>query len=116
MSDFKRRQESRASAQETLFGIMEQAQAYSDVSPEEADALAAEAVFAARLDRALDKDEEISASRDPDDNTFLVCAVAASADYIVSGDNDPLAPGSCRGIPILPPAVFLAMPESGSSL
>ncbi len=56
MSDFKRLQESRASARETFFGIMEQAQEYSDLSPEEADALAAEAVFATRLDRALEEE------------------------------------------------------------
>ncbi len=61
-------------------------------------------------------DEAITASRDPDDNKFLACAVAASADYIVSGDKDLLSLGSFRGIPILPPAVFVAMLESGTAL
>jgi putative PIN family toxin of toxin-antitoxin system len=44
---------------------------------------------------------------DPPDNLILGTAVAASADYIVSGDNHLLALGSYQGIPILTPRQFL---------
>ena len=39
--------------------------------------------------------------RDPGDDIFLSCAVAAGADAIVSGDRDLLDLGAFRGIPIL---------------
>lgn len=32
--------------------------------------------------------EKTDICRDPDDNKFLDCALAAKADYLVSGDND----------------------------
>lgn len=41
------------------------------------------------------------ASRDPDDDEVLACALAAGADLIVSGDKDLLTLGSFEGIPIL---------------
>lgn len=44
--------------------------------------------------------------RDPADDPFLSCAVAAGADYIVSGDRDLLDLGSFRNIPIITPAVL----------
>lgn len=44
---------------------------------------------------------------DPDDDIFLGCAVAAGADYIVSGDAHLLALAVFRGIRILSPAVAL---------
>ena len=44
--------------------------------------------------------------RDPGDDIFLSCAVAAGADAIVSGDRDLLDLGAFRGIPILPVAAF----------
>jgi len=40
------------------------------------------------------------ASRDPDDDKFLACAVAAHADMIVSNDEHLLEIQSFRGIPI----------------
>jgi predicted nucleic acid-binding protein len=46
--------------------------------------------------------------RDPEDRKFLECAVAGKAEYIISGDLDLRALGSCRAIPILSPADFLA--------
>ena len=44
--------------------------------------------------------------RDPGDDVFLSCAVAAGADAIVSGDRDLLDLGAFRGIPILSVAAF----------
>ena len=46
--------------------------------------------------------------RDPDDDTVLACAVAASVDLIISGDADLLTLGHYHGIPILRPAQALA--------
>jgi putative PIN family toxin of toxin-antitoxin system len=40
---------------------------------------------------------------DPDDDVFLACALAAGADWIVSGDDHLLRLASFRGIPILTP-------------
>ena len=41
------------------------------------------------------------ASRDPDDDAVLACAIAARVDAIVSGDADLLTMDSFHGIPIL---------------
>lgn len=46
--------------------------------------------------------------RDPRDNEFLVLAVAAEADVLVSSDQDLLVMHPWRGIPILTPADFLS--------
>ncbi len=43
---------------------------------------------------------------DPDDHV-LACALAASADLIVSGDNELLTLGHYRAIPILLPSVAM---------
>jgi putative PIN family toxin of toxin-antitoxin system len=45
--------------------------------------------------------------RDPADDPFLACAVAANADCIVSGDRDLFDLGSFRNIPIITAVVFL---------
>jgi hypothetical protein len=47
--------------------------------------------------------------RDPDDDRYLECAVAGSADYIVSGDAHLLNLESYEGIEILSPTAFLAL-------
>lgn len=48
------------------------------------------------------------ATSDPDDEMILECALAAEADFIVSGDKKHLlALRQFRGIPILSPAEFL---------
>lgn len=47
--------------------------------------------------------------RDPDDIHVLACAVAASADVIVTGDEDLLVLGSFAGIPIIRVRVALEM-------
>jgi len=44
---------------------------------------------------------------DPDDNMVLECAVAGSADWIVSGDSDLRDLGEFRDIKIVTPAEFL---------
>lgn len=51
--------------------------------------------------------EEIKVCRDKKDNKFLEIAVAGSAKYLVTGDQDLLALHPFRGIPILTPAAFL---------
>ena len=51
---------------------------------------------------------KIGACRDPDDNAVLEAAVAARADFIVSGDEDLLVLHPFEGIPIVGPADFLA--------
>jgi putative PIN family toxin of toxin-antitoxin system len=49
-------------------------------------------------------------SDDPDDDRVLECAVAAHADYIVTGDRRHLLPlGTFRGIAIISAADFLAL-------
>lgn len=45
---------------------------------------------------------------DPDDNKILECAVAAAAEYIISGDNHLLKLREFRGIKIVNPAEFVA--------
>ena len=46
-------------------------------------------------------------SRDPKDDPFLGCALAAGAEYLVTRDNDLLALGKPFGIGIITPAHFL---------
>ena len=50
---------------------------------------------------------------DPDDNRILECALAAHADFIVSGDTHLLDLKKFRGIPIQSPADFLAATIDG---
>ena len=53
--------------------------------------------------------EYIVIQDDPDDNRVLECAVAASASYIISGDEHLLALEEFQGIRIITPAGFLAL-------
>ena len=58
----------------------------------------------------VDPEEELEVIKDdPDDDRVLECAVAAEAEYIVSGDNHLLDLGEYRGIEVLPPAGFLVL-------
>jgi putative PIN family toxin of toxin-antitoxin system len=47
--------------------------------------------------------------RDADDDKFIACAVAASADFIVSGDRDLLDMGKYKSIRIVSASAFLKM-------
>lgn len=53
--------------------------------------------------------ERVSVCRDPGDDMYLELALAANADFLVSGDNDLLALGSWRGIRIVRPADFIQL-------
>jgi putative PIN family toxin of toxin-antitoxin system len=55
------------------------------------------------------------ASRDPDDNRVLEAAIAGRVEYIVTGDDDLLALGNFRDIPIVNAAVFIAILEAERS-
>lgn len=48
----------------------------------------------------------IARSRDPDDDKFLECAVAAEADYVVSADADLLSLREVESIPIVDMPTF----------
>lgn len=66
------------------------------------DALTESATLVFPTDRAA------RATPDPDDEMILECALAAEADYIVSGDKKHLLPlRQFRGIPIVSPPEFL---------
>ena len=44
--------------------------------------------------------------RDPDDDQTLSCALSAKAEYLVTGDNDPLELKEFQGISIVTPGAF----------
>ena len=52
--------------------------------------------------------QEVEASRDPDDNPILGCALESHARVIITGDQDLLMLHPFRGVEILAPAEFLA--------
>ena len=56
---------------------------------------------------------DIQASRDPDDNKFISCAVDGKCLYIVSGDDDLLSVGSYGDVEILTVAEFLSRLDGG---
>jgi uncharacterized protein len=58
--------------------------------------------------------ERLEVCRDPNDNKFFECAVAAHADYIVSEDKDILAVTSYRGIRTVSAAEFLTILSASS--
>jgi|SRR3989304_914610 len=51
---------------------------------------------------------------DPSDNRVLEAAVAAQADYVVSGDQHLLGLKTCEGVQIVTPARFVAILVAGS--
>ena len=48
------------------------------------------------------------ASRDPDDDKFIECALDAGAVYIISGDKDLLSLEKYRGVTMITAAEFVA--------
>ncbi len=59
--------------------------------------------FSEKINPGLTFDE---VKEDPDDNKILECAVAAAADFIISGDGHLLNLKEFRGIKIISPAEF----------
>jgi putative PIN family toxin of toxin-antitoxin system len=55
--------------------------------------------------------KSVTDCRDPDDNKFLELALSGNADFIITGDDDLLNLHPWRGIAILSPADYLALPE-----
>lgn len=55
----------------------------------------------------VEPDRVLAIVDDESDNRVLEAAVAASVDYIVSGDTDLLDLGSFEGIPVVTPARFM---------
>ena len=51
---------------------------------------------------------------DPNDDMFVACALAAEADFIVSGDKALLALDGVLPFPVVKPAEFLARLEGGT--
>lgn len=75
------------------------------LTPREIDALFQDEVLP--FCEVVDVEDEITGlCRDHADDKFLSCAVAAKADYIVSGDKDLLVLGNFRNIPIITVAAF----------
>jgi uncharacterized protein len=46
-------------------------------------------------------------SRDPDDDRVIACAIAARADFLITGDDDLLTLQGIEGVRIVSPAAFL---------
>ena len=55
----------------------------------------------AKVMTVIEKNETVDICRDPKDNMFLECAVAANAYYLVSGDSDLLVLREFNKIPII---------------
>jgi putative PIN family toxin of toxin-antitoxin system len=51
--------------------------------------------------------QNVHASRDPDDDYILACALESQAAFVITGDNDLLALHPFRGVAIVTPAKFL---------
>lgn len=55
----------------------------------------------AKIMTIIEKNETVEVCRDPKDNMFLECAIAANAYYLVSGDSDLLVLEKIKDIPII---------------
>lgn len=61
-----------------------------------------------KISEIIKTQSKIQASKDPDDDKILACAVDGGADYIISGDKRHLLPlKKFRGIPITTVGYFL---------
>jgi putative PIN family toxin of toxin-antitoxin system len=58
-----------------------------------------------------DAPEVPAVTRDPSDDQVIACALAAQADYLVTGDHDMLVLGTYEGIRIVTPRQFLDLLE-----
>lgn len=69
-----------------------------------------------RLEEAevVEPQERLEVCRDPNDNKFFECAVAARADYIVSEDKDLLVVAEYKGIRTVSAAEFLTIVSPNS--
>jgi putative PIN family toxin of toxin-antitoxin system len=62
------------------------------------------------IERSIDHDFKITdICRDADDDNIIACAVAAKADYVVTGDSDLLDIKSYKDIKIITPRDFEAL-------
>ena len=55
----------------------------------------------AKVMTIIEKNVTVNVCRDPKDNMFLECAIAANAYYLVSGDSDLLVLEKIKEIPII---------------
>ena len=55
----------------------------------------------AKIMTIIEKNETVEVCRDPKDNMFVECAIAANAYYLVSGDSDLLVLEKIKDIPII---------------
>ncbi len=69
-----------------------------------------------RLEEAevVEPQERLEVCRDPNDNKFFECAVAARVDYIVSEDKDILAVTAYQGLRTVSAAEFLTIWSASS--
>lgn len=61
----------------------------------------------------VERTAAVEICRDPADDVFLACALAAGAQFLVTEDKDLLALDGCEGLRILTPAAFIALLEHG---
>jgi putative PIN family toxin of toxin-antitoxin system len=65
-------------------------------------------LFIAQYSTIVEAPSAFRICRDPKDDMFLDCAVAAVAKYVISGDKDLLTLKNVSGVEILSPATFLS--------
>jgi putative PIN family toxin of toxin-antitoxin system len=97
-------------ASEETLGELERVMEYEHLPFSEAD----RAQYPALLRREADVVRpvvSVDVVRDADDDKFLEVALAADADYVVSGDDDLLGVGSYRNVEIVTPAEFVDRAE-----
>jgi len=82
--------------------------------PQIADPPALERVLALFQEaEVVEPEESVSVCRDPADDKFFACALAAGAQYIVSEDKDILDIAEYRGVRTIAGADFIALLEPG---
>jgi uncharacterized protein len=64
-------------------------------------------LFVAQHSSVIHPTGSLKVCRDPDDDKFLDCAVAAGCRYVVSGDKDLLVLKAVERVEIISPAAFL---------